>query len=130
MQSHDYEAYAVSSLPAATNARFDSFHRQRASLTPPDSVHSSRQNARSSRQPFGFRRDLCRGVALRIPPLPPCSIAPPHSPRPKSRPKHRFSAHSGPSVHSDNFRPASSRKHRVHLQFMPCDHTIGKQRLI
>jgi len=95
MQSHDYEAYAVSSLPAATNARFDSFHRQRASLTPPDSVHSSRQNARSSRQPFGFRRDLCRGVALRIPPLPPCSIAPPHSPRPKSRPKHRFSAHSG-----------------------------------
>ena len=98
MQSHDYEAYAVSSLPAATNARFDSFHRQRASLTPPDSVHSSRQNARSSRLPFAFRLDL--------------------------RPIR------GTGVHSDNFPQASLRKERVHLQFMPCDHTIGKQRLI
>jgi hypothetical protein len=87
MQSRDYEAYAVSSLPAATNARFGSFYRQRASLTPPAPVRSSRQNARSSRQPFGFRLDLCRGVALRIPPLMPCSIPPLHSPRHKSRPK-------------------------------------------
>jgi hypothetical protein len=43
----------------------------------------------------GFRLDLRRGVLLRIPPLTPCSIAPLHSPRHKSRPKHRFSAHSG-----------------------------------
>jgi hypothetical protein len=87
MQSRDYEAYAVSSLPAATNARFGSLHRQRASLTPPAPVRSSRQNARSSRQPFGFRLDLCRGVALRIPPLTPCAIPPLHFPRHKSRPK-------------------------------------------
>jgi hypothetical protein len=30
---------------------------------------------------------LCRGVALRIPPLMPCSIAPLHYPHHKSRPK-------------------------------------------
>jgi hypothetical protein len=51
MQSRDYEAYAVSSLPATTNAYFGSFHRQRASHTPPPPVRSSRQNARSSRPP-------------------------------------------------------------------------------
>ncbi len=58
-------------------------------------LRSSRQNARSSRLPFAFRLDLRRGVPLRIPPLTPCSIAPLHSPRRKSRPKRRFSAHSG-----------------------------------
>jgi hypothetical protein len=46
-----------------------------------------RRDQRVSRQPFGFRLDLCRGVALRIPPLTPCSIAPLHYPRHKSRPK-------------------------------------------
>jgi hypothetical protein len=102
MQSGDYEACAVSSLPAATNARFDSFHRQRASLTPPAPVRSSRQNARSSRLPFGFRLELCRGVPLRIPPLMPCFIPPLHFPRRNSRPKHRFSAIRGAGVHADN----------------------------
>jgi len=80
-------ADAASILPAATNVRFGSFHRQRASLTPPAPVRSSRQSARSSRLPFGFRLDLRRGVALRIPPLMPCSIAQLHSPRHKSKPK-------------------------------------------
>ena len=93
MQSPDYEAYAVSSLRAATNARFDSLHGQRAPLTPPAPVRSSRQNARSSRQPFGFRLDLRRDVPLRIPPPTPCSIAPLHFPQPKSRPKLNVSAH-------------------------------------
>ena len=91
-------ASAASIFPAAINVHFGSFHRQRASLTPPAPVRSSRQNARSSRLPFAFRLDL--------------------------RPIR------GTGVHSDNFPQASLRKERVHLQFMPCDHTIGKQRLI
>jgi hypothetical protein len=61
-----------------------------------------------------FRLDLRRGVPLRIPPLTPCSIAPLHSPRRKSRPMHRFSAHSGPSVHSDNFPPKGARSLAIH----------------
>ena len=60
---------------------------------PPLSVPVAKTRARRGLP--GFRLDLRRGVPLRIPPLTPCSIAPLHSPRRKSRPKHRFSAHSG-----------------------------------
>jgi hypothetical protein len=71
-------------------------------------------NARSSQLPFCFRLDLQRGVPLRIPPLTPCSIAPLHSPRRKSRPKHRFSAHSGPSFHLEKFPPKGARPLAIH----------------
>jgi len=85
-------ANAASIFPATTNARFGSLHRQRASLTPPAPVRSSRQNARSSRQPFGFRLDLCRGVALRIPPLMPV-------------PSIRFTLRATSPDRSNEFRP-------------------------
>jgi len=65
----------------------------RPSPRPPLSVPVVKTRAR--RGPPGFRLDLRRGVLLRIPPLMPCSIAPLHSPRRKSRPKHGFSTHSG-----------------------------------
>jgi hypothetical protein len=119
-------ADAASILPAATNAHFGSFHRQRAPLTPPAPVRSSRQNARSSRLPFGFRLELRRGVPLRIPPLPPCSIPPLHSPRRNSRQKLKLRPIRDQVSIRKNFR----QKGRVHLQFIPYDRTIGKQWII
>ena len=84
----------------------------RPSPRPPLSVPVVKTRAR--RGPPGFRLDLRLGVPLRIPPLTPCSIAPLHSPRRKSRPKHRFLAHLGPSVHSDNFPPKRARPLAIH----------------